>query len=71
MKSPEVDMATIIRFPAEAAAWRAQTRALAPFEPGRRGDILMFTGVRYERGEKLSGTNRDDKPGKRRRRAKV
>jgi hypothetical protein len=64
-------MAVIIRFPAEAAAWRSQNRALEPFEPGRRGDIVMFTGVRYERGEKLSRTSRDDKPNKRRRPAKV
>jgi hypothetical protein len=64
-------MATIIRFPAEAAVWRSQDRTLAPFEPGRRADILMFTGVRYERGEKLSRSGHDDKPGKRRRRVKV
>ena len=65
-KVPEVDMAMIIRFPAEAAAWRSQTRQLGP---GRRGEIVMFTGVRYERGEK--DEHRHDKPGKRKRRAKV
>jgi hypothetical protein len=59
-------MATIIRFPAEAAAWRSQNR---PFDQGRRGEIVMFTGVRYERGEKADC--RDNKPGKRKRRAKV
>jgi hypothetical protein len=31
----------------------------------------MFTGVRYERGEKASRASHDDKPGKRRRRVKV
>jgi hypothetical protein len=59
-------MAMIIRFPAEAAVWRSQNRQL---ESGRRGEIIMFTGVRYERGEK--NERRDDKPGKRKRRAKV
>jgi hypothetical protein len=68
-------MATIIRFPAEAAAWRAQTRAR---ERGHgdgqfhsSGEILIFTGVRYERHEDDLGHRSGTTPGKRKRRAKA
>ncbi len=66
-------MATIIRFPAEAAAWRSQNRARDRASQdascGGRGEILMFTGVRYCREEE--GKRRGDQPGKRKRGAKA
>ncbi len=68
-------MATVIRFPAEAAAWRSQNRARdrghGEHASGARGEIVLFTGVRYARHEDGIGNRSGDTPGKRKRRAKV
>jgi hypothetical protein len=70
----EVEMATIIRFPAEAAAWRSQNRArdrgLPDGSGTGMGEIVMFTGIRYARDEDGIGNGRGARPGKRKRRAK-
>lgn len=44
-------MGTVIAWPGPSAT--AAKRGLAPNEP--RGQILFFTGVRYERCEEFSG----------------
>ncbi|HSO48621.1 MAG TPA: hypothetical protein VLQ68_11905 [Rhizobiaceae bacterium] len=68
-------MATVIRFPAEAAAWRSQNRArdrgLCDGAGSGRGEIVLFTGVRYARHEDGIGNRSGDTPGKRKRRAKI
>ncbi len=66
-------MANVIRFPAEAAAWRSQNRARdrGLCDGGSRGEIVLFTGVRYARHDDGIGNRTGDTPGKRKRRAKV
>ncbi|MFM2422907.1 MAG: hypothetical protein RL291_1437 [Pseudomonadota bacterium] len=42
-------MATILQFPASQMREDRATRANEPREPGTTADVLLFTGVRYER----------------------
>lgn len=62
-------MATIIRFPAEVSVWRETTRQALRIDPGKLGEIVMFTGVRYARHEGTGNGNKS-RP-KRKRRAKA
>ena len=64
-------MATIIRFPAEVSVWRETMRQALRTDPGKLGEILMFTGVRYARHEGNGNENGNKSRPKRKRRAKA
>ncbi len=65
-------MANIIRFPAEAAKWRDKPRATSHSSQSKRGEIVIFTGVRYSRDDDDRKVhNGGNASGKRKRRAKA
>lgn len=64
-------MADIIPFPPEVADWRVQAHGVADAEASKRGEILLFTGVRYSRHDDGQSVNNKRGPGKPKGRAKA